>query len=152
MANPQDKYYTEMLENIVKMNNLRGEPLSNERLWQKFIDVREGTDAEHERKINDITCDDSYQYPMQKKDVSTINDYVYYESDEQVDTISDSNKKFDPRNDPITETRIFERVSNLSVGVRLFEPAVIIGGRIRPVTNVLENSRVELRTWYRTSK
>ena len=45
MATPQDKYYTEMLENIVKMNNLRGEPLSNERLRQAVIDVREETGA-----------------------------------------------------------------------------------------------------------
>ena len=104
---------------------------------KKFIDVREGTDAEHERKINDITCDDSYQSPMKKKDVSTMKNSVYYESDENVDTISDYSKQVDPRNDPITETHIFDRVSNLSVGVRLFEPAVVIGGRIRPVTNIL---------------
>ena len=69
------------------MNNLRGEPLSNERLRQAVIDVREETEVEHERNITDITYDDSYQSPMKKKDVSTINDSVYYESDEQVDTI-----------------------------------------------------------------
>ena len=80
---------------------------------------------------------------MKNKDVSTINDSVYYESDEQVDTISDVNKQVDPRSDPIAETHIFDRVCNLSVGVRLFDPAVI-GGRMGPVTNVLENSRVEL--------
>ena len=45
MATPQDKYYTKMLENLVKTNNLRGEPLSNERLRQAVIDVREETDA-----------------------------------------------------------------------------------------------------------
>ena len=133
-----------MLENLVKINNLRGEPLYNERLQQSVIDVREETDVEHKRNINDITCDDSYHYPMKKKDVSTINDYVYYESDEQVDTISDYNKQVDLRNDPMAETHIVDRVLNLSVGVGLFEPAVVIGGRIRPVTNVLDNSRVEL--------
>ena len=41
MSTPQDKYYTEMLENLVKMNYLRGEPLSNERLQQAVIYVRE---------------------------------------------------------------------------------------------------------------
>ena len=101
MATPQDLYYTEMLENLVKMNNLRGEPLFNERLRQAFIDLREDTNAEHERKINDITCDDSYQSTMKKKDVSKINDSVYYELDEQVDTISDSNKQVYPRKYPI---------------------------------------------------
>ena len=38
---------------------------------------------------------------MKKEDVSTIKDSVYYESDEQVDTISDSSKQIDPRNNPI---------------------------------------------------
>ena len=32
IATPQDKYYTEMLENLIKVNNCEGEPLSNERL------------------------------------------------------------------------------------------------------------------------
>ena len=32
IATPQDKYYTEMLENRVKMNNCNGEPLSNDNL------------------------------------------------------------------------------------------------------------------------
>ena len=75
---------------------------------------------------------------MKKKDLSTINDSVYYDSDEQVDIISDSNKQVDPRNDPIAETHIFDRVRNVSVGVGLFEPAVVIGGHIGPITNVLE--------------
>ena len=143
MATPQDKYYTEMLENLVKMNNLRGEPLSNERLLQSAIDKREETDVEKERNINDITCDNSYQSPKKNKDVSTINDSIYYELDEQVYTISDSNKEVDPRNDPMAETQIFVRVRNLSVKVGLFEPAVI-GGCIGPVTNVLENLCVDL--------
>ena len=58
-----------MLENIVKMNNLRGEPFSNERLRQAVINVREETYAENEHNIKYITCYDSYQYPMKKKDV-----------------------------------------------------------------------------------
>ena len=55
----------------------------------------EETEAEFERNINEITCDTSFQPPILKKYVSTINDSVYYESDEQVDTISDSNKQVD---------------------------------------------------------
>ena len=51
ISTPQDKYYTDMLKNLVKMNNLKGEPLSNERLRQAFIDVREETDVKHERNI-----------------------------------------------------------------------------------------------------
>ena len=47
MATPQDKYYTDILENIIKVNNLKGEPLSNERIRKSVIDVREETDAEH---------------------------------------------------------------------------------------------------------
>ena len=81
---------------------------------------------------------------MKKKDVSTKNDSVYYELDEHIDTISDSNKQVDPRKDPTAQTHIFDRVCNLSVRVRLFEPAVVIGGCIGPVKNILKNSRVEL--------
>ena len=62
---------------------------------------------------------------MKNKDVSTINDSVYHDSDEQVDTISDSKKHVDPRSDPMAETHIVDRVHNLSVGVRIFNPAVI---------------------------
>ena len=107
------------------MNKHKGEPFSNERLRQAVIYVREETDAEHERSINDITCDGSYHSPTKKKDVSTINDSVYYELDEHVDTISDSIKQVDARNDPIKDTYIVNRVRNLSVGVVSVETAVI---------------------------
>ena len=73
--------------------------------------------VEHERNINNITCDDLYQSPMKKKYVSTINDSVYNESDEHVDTISDSRKQVDPRNNPIKETHIVDGVRILSIGV-----------------------------------
>ena len=62
---------------------------------------------------------------MKKKDVSTINDSVYNESDEHVDTISVSSKQVNPRNDPIKETHIFDGVRTFSTGFRLLEPAVI---------------------------
>ena len=45
MATAQDKYYTEMLENLIRVNNHKGEPLSNERLRQAVIYVIEETDA-----------------------------------------------------------------------------------------------------------
>ena len=54
---------------------------------------------------------------MKKKDVSTINDSVYIDYDEHVDTIRDSRKQVDARNDPIKETHIVKGVSNLSIGV-----------------------------------
>ena len=47
---------------------------------------------------------------MKKKDVSTIKYSVYYESDENIDTISDSNKQVDPRSDPMVETHIVDKV------------------------------------------
>ena len=62
---------------------------------------------------------------------------VYYESDEQVDTISDSNKQVDPRNDPKAETHIVNRIRKLSVGI--FDPAVIIVTGKDLIKNVLEN-------------
>ena len=80
---------------------------------------------------------------MLKKDVSTINDSAYYELDEQVDTISDSNKQVDASSKPKEETHIIDRIRKLSVR-QIFEPAVIgvIGQDL--VTNVKENSRVDL--------
>ena len=62
---------------------------------------------------------------MQNKDVSTINDSVYYESDKQVDTMIDSNKQVYPSIDRKEETHIINRTRKLSVRPILFEPAVI---------------------------
>ena len=56
---------------------------------------------EHKRNINNTSCDDLYQSPMKKKDVSTIGNSIYNESDEHVDTISDSSKQVDARNEQI---------------------------------------------------
>ena len=125
MSTPQDKYYTRFLDNLVKINNRNGEPLSNENLRQAVSDVREETDAEHERNINKITCNTSFQYPIHKKDESTINNLLYYESGEHVDTIGDSIIQVDASNQPIKETHIVDRVCNLSVRVISVEPAVI---------------------------
>ena len=57
--------------------------------------------VEYEPTINKIKRNDLYQSPMKKKDVSTINDSVYNESDKHVDTISDSSKQFDASYKPI---------------------------------------------------
>ena len=98
-------------------------------------------DVEHKR--NKITCDDLYQSPMKQKDVSTIDDSVYNDLYEHVDTISDFIKLVDPRNDPIKETHIVDGVSTLSIRVGPLEPAVIriIGQDITDlVTHVLTNS------------
>ena len=59
---------------------------------------------------------------MKNKYVSTINDSVYYESDEHADTISDSSKQVDTNNEPIKDTHIFEGIIN---GIVSVEPAVI---------------------------
>ena len=77
MATPaENKYYKETLKSIIKANN-KGGKLCNEKLRQAVIYSREELNIEHERNINNITCDDLYQYPMKKKDVSTISNYVY---------------------------------------------------------------------------
>ena len=62
---------------------------------------------------------------MKKEKVSTINDSVYSESDEHVNTISDSSKPVDASNELITDTHIVERINNLSVRIIYVEPAVI---------------------------
>ena len=94
---------------------------------------------------------------MKNKDVSTINDSVYYGSDDHVDTISDSIKQVDASNEPINETRIVDGINNLSVGVRSVEPAVmgvgIIGqgitqGVINGGTNIGSNLVTNVLTNY----
>ena len=55
---------------------------------------------------------------MKNKNVSTINNLVYYESDEHTDTISDSRKQVDASNKPIKDTHIVDRINNLSVSTR----------------------------------
>ena len=77
----------------------------------------EETGAEFERNYNEVACNTSYQSLILNKDVFKINDLVYYESDELIDTISDSKKQVDVRNNPIKETHIVDRVRNLSVRV-----------------------------------
>ena len=59
---------------------------------------------------------------MKKKETKTINDSVYYESDEHTDTISDSIKQVDASNKPIKDTHIVEGINNLSVGIVSIEP------------------------------
>ena len=141
---------------LIKANN-EGGKLCNEKIQQSVIDLRPELNGEHERNINNISCDDLYQSLMKKKDVSTISNFVYNESDEHVDTISDSSKQVDARNNPIKETNIVDGINNLSVAVVSDEPAVIgvgiigqgitqciingdtnIGSNL--VTNVLTNS------------
>ena len=95
---------------------------------------------ENERNINNITCDDLYQSTMKKKDVSTIKDSVYTESDEHVDTISDFRKQVDAIKNPIEETHIVDVISTLPIGVGYLKPAVIgiIGqGSMKLSTNLV---------------
>ena len=67
-----------MLETLVNDNNRNGALLSNEKLQQAVSKVMEETEAEFEC-LNEITMDTSFQSPIQKKDISTINDSVYNE-------------------------------------------------------------------------
>ena len=41
MATPQDEYYTEMLKNLIKVNNCEVGPFSNERIKQSVVCLRE---------------------------------------------------------------------------------------------------------------
>ena len=74
MATPKDKYYNALLDNLVKYNNLRGEPLSNHKIQKSVNKVIEETEAYFERNYNNITCNTSYQSPILNKDVLTIKD------------------------------------------------------------------------------
>ena len=45
MATPKDKYYNAFLDNLVKENNLRGEPFSNQKIQESVSYVIEETEA-----------------------------------------------------------------------------------------------------------
>ena len=82
---------------------------------------------------------------MKKEKVSTINDSVYYESDEDANTISDSIKQVDASNKPIIDTHIVEGVNNLSVVIVSVKPAVIGVGIIgRGITQVVISGRTRI--------
>ena len=100
MATPEEKYYNALLDTLVKENNIRGEPLYNDNIRQAVAKLIEEMESEFERNYNEITCNTSCQCPILKKDVSKINNSVYYELDEQVNTISDSNKQVDASSKP----------------------------------------------------
>ena len=91
MATPEDPYYREMTKGLIKANN-EGGKWWNEKIWQAVINLKAELKGKRKRNINNILCADLYPSSMKKKDVSTINNLVYYESDEHADTISDSRK------------------------------------------------------------
>ena len=145
MVTPKYKYCNTFLDTLVKDNNLRGEPFSNQNIQDAVSDVIEETEAKFERNHNEITCDNSYQSPILKKDILTINDLVYYESDEHVDTISDSSKQVDASKELIKETHIVNRVRNLSVRVVSIEPVVIGVGIIgQDITQGVNNGGMSI--------
>ena len=74
----QYKYYKEMTKSLIKAN-IEGGKLCNENIQQSVIDLRAELNLEHESNFNNISCDNGYTSPLEKKDVSTINDSVYYE-------------------------------------------------------------------------
>ena len=125
MATPKDEYYNMLLDTLVDDNYHKVAPFSNDNIRQAVGKLMEEMEAEFERNINKITCDTSIQSPIQDKDVSTINDSVYYESDNQLDTISDSNKQVDPSSNPKEDTKIIDRIRKLSVRPILFAPVVL---------------------------
>ena len=82
---------------------------------------------------------------MKKKEAKTINDSVYYESDEHTDTISDSSKQVDASNKPIKYTHIVKGINNLSVGIVYVDPAVIGVGIIgQGITQGVINGRTNI--------
>ena len=69
--------------------------------------------------------DTSFQSPIQKKDISKINDSAYYESDDQLDTISDSKEQVDPSSYPRVDTHITDGIPKLSIRLITLNPVVI---------------------------
>ena len=122
MANPKDKYYTKLLKALINDNNNNGAPFSDENIQQAFSIVVEKMEAELERNINKITMDTSFQFPVQKKGISTINDSGYNESNNQVDKISDSKEQVDASSRSSTDSaEQFDTSSNPRVDTHITE-------------------------------
>ena len=81
-------------------------------------------EAEYEPNILDMTQVDEYMLPGKNKDASTINNLAYHNYNEYEDEISDSSKQDEASKEPITDTHIVDRVSNLSVGTTSVDTAV----------------------------
>ena len=101
-----------LLETLADNNNRNGALFSNEKLRQAVIIVMEETETEFECH-NEITMDTSFQYPIQQKYISTINNFAYYESDNQVYTISDCKEQVDPNNNPKVDTHFNDGIQKL---------------------------------------
>ena len=67
-----------MTKSLIKANIGGDGKLCNEKIQKAVIDLGSELNIEHERNINNISCDNEYTSPMKKKDVSTIKDLVYY--------------------------------------------------------------------------
>ena len=91
----QDEYYREMKKSLIKGIIGSDGKICNDKIHRPVIDLRAELDLEHERNINNITCEYVYTSPMKKKETKTLEDSVYHESDEHTDTISDLSKQVD---------------------------------------------------------
>ena len=61
----QDEYYKEIAESLIKAN-IKGGKLCNQKIQQAVIDLRAELNLEHERNINNSSCDNEYTSPMKK--------------------------------------------------------------------------------------
>ena len=69
--------------------------------------------------------DTSYKSPIQKKDVSTISNSAYYDSDDQLYKISYSKEQVDPSRDIRLDTHITNRIQKSSIRPITLQPVVI---------------------------
>ena len=117
-----------MLDHINEYNDCHGQILSSKNIKEAVLRVMEEEEEEIERNINNISCDNSFQSPIdmnvQKKDTtfslerrlalgvlaemvenfkgctiqSTISDSAHSNSEKQVDEINDFEEQVDARN------------------------------------------------------
>ena len=56
-----------MTKSLIKVNIGSDGKICNEKIQQAVIDLRAELNLEHERNINNITCEDVYTSPMKKR-------------------------------------------------------------------------------------
>ena len=78
----RERYYDQMADSLIKAKVGSDGNINNNELNKAITKLKYEKEAEHERKILDMTQVDEYMLPGKNKNASTVNDSAYHTSDE----------------------------------------------------------------------
>ena len=97
----RERYYEKLTKSLINSNVEIDETINNDKLNQAITDLKSKAEEGHECNINDMTQVNKYKSPGENKDVSTINNSSYCESDEHEVEISDLSKQVEASKETI---------------------------------------------------